>query len=92
MQTAGAEGAAGGKENCSTEKSRAQDGRTDRIFHLRPPSSADALSSTLCACFETRSLPESRTSAWLRRWCVAPAPTGSGTSESFAPEPAVAPG
>lgn len=93
--TAGAECAAGSKEECRPEGSRQQDVRRTMRWSCvppLPPSPAAAPSSTWCVCSGTRSSPESRRGAGPRRWCAAPAPTGSGTSGSCAPASAAAPG
>lgn len=91
--TAGAECADDSKEDCKSKGSRPQGVRRRMgrcVLHLPPSHAAAAPSSTWCACSGTRSSPESRRDAGLRRCCAAPAPTGSGTSGSCAPTSAAA--
>ena len=94
---AAAQGAAGGGRAaaCSWDRSTEPGGggRTPRS-RAPPPARcpAHAPSSTWCVCSETRSSPGSLRGGGPRRWCVAPAPTGSGTGGSCAPGPAAAPG
>lgn len=96
VPAAGAACAADSTEACREERSR-QRGTMTRVMWKscalpRPPCPATAAPfSTLCACSGTRSSPESRRGAGPRRYCAAPALTGSGTSGSCAPASAAAP-